>query len=141
MAVPPAIKTLPFVSKVAVCPSLSVVIFPVAVNLPMDWAFTTHVWPAPPKMRSGSMTLVFISCLLPQCNRHLIHRPLGTDEQREGHRRTGVLGICRYTHVHLEQPGHRTWHSPGILHLALLLSHLFIVLVITEVKGYGHRQT
>ena len=43
---PPAIKTLPFVSKVAVCPALCVVMLPVAVKMPGDCAISMEPLPA-----------------------------------------------------------------------------------------------
>jgi hypothetical protein len=36
---PPAIRTWPFASIVAVCSDRGVIIFPTAVNVPGDWAF------------------------------------------------------------------------------------------------------
>ena len=41
-----AIKTLPFGSKVAVCPNRDALIGPVAVNVPADCAGTFELWPA-----------------------------------------------------------------------------------------------
>src|SRR5439155_1192292 len=42
---PPAIKTLPLLSRVAVCPARAVVIAPVAKNVSLDCAITFEVGP------------------------------------------------------------------------------------------------
>jgi hypothetical protein len=44
-------------ARVAVCPSRGVVMLPVAVNVPADWAMTIGARPPTPKKRSGSTKL------------------------------------------------------------------------------------
>src|SRR5947208_1298628 len=53
MPKPPAIKTLPSASRVAVCHNRAVVILPVGVNVPGDCAITIEAWPATPNNSSG----------------------------------------------------------------------------------------
>lgn len=62
-------------------------------------ASNTATWTSVSASRFGFM--LFTS--LPQCNRHLKDRPMGTDEQREGNRGAGAHGIRRDAHGHLDQ--------------------------------------
>src|SRR5215472_1356287 len=60
---PPVIRTLPLVSKVAVCPDRGVDMLPVVVNVFGDCANAIETWPATSSKRSARTALGFISHL------------------------------------------------------------------------------
>src|SRR5688572_30473348 len=96
----------------------------VARSIPgvLNWRKKGSVWPCtrpvlianPNAISVDSATkavvLLLVSCmfsLLAQRNRHLIHRPMGTYDERQGGPVPGHLCVHRHSHVYLQEAGNR----------------------------------